>query len=152
MNHFERFKLVETDNTFQNTNFTNFNDALSSQQTFLPCVLHSEVWSCVWMGDSNESRFFHQRDPELWDSHDLPSFIPLYPLNCQENCIFLFICKFFILNITGNNVRKLTVTQTSTVQHISVQVFCTPSCLLCGFVFLWRAKWVCLNFIKSKNS
>ena len=47
----ERFNFVDTDNTLHNTNFTALNSALSTYQTILPCTLHSEVWSCVWMGN-----------------------------------------------------------------------------------------------------
>ena len=50
--------------------------------------------------------------------------------------IFVFcttFCRKFTLYITGKNVGKLTVIQTSTVPHNSGQVFCTPNCMLCGF-------------------
>ena len=93
LNRFKRFIFVDSDNTFHITDFTTSNVALSSYQTILLYDLHSEVWSCVWMGNSSKSKFPHQRDLELWDSRDLPNFPPLYPTNCQESCIFLFLLQ-----------------------------------------------------------
>ena len=81
LNNFERFKFVDTDNTFQKTNFTKLNGAISSYQSILPCALHSEVWSCAWMVNWSKSSSFHLRGIELWDSHDLPNVPPRYPLN-----------------------------------------------------------------------
>ena len=95
INQFKISNFVDTDNTFHNTIFKTLNGALSSDQTFLRCNLHTEVWSCVRMGNSSNSTFLHQRDLEIWDSHVHPRFPPLYPLNCQESCNFCSICKIF---------------------------------------------------------
>ena len=91
LNHFEECKFVDTEITVHDTNFTILIDALSNYQTVLPCCLHSEVWSCVWLGNWNKSLFLQEQDVELWDSHDLPIFLPLYPLICQQPCFFLFL-------------------------------------------------------------
>ena len=100
LNRFKRFNFVDSDNTFHITIFKTFNAALSSCQTNLPCALHSEVWSCVSMGISSKSNILHQRDFELWDSHDLPNFPPLYPINCEEFCFFLFrLLGFHLLQL-----------------------------------------------------
>ena len=72
LNSFKRFIFRDSDNTFHSTNFTNINAALSSNQTILPYALHSEVWSCFWMGSSSKSNFLHQRGLKLWDSRNLP--------------------------------------------------------------------------------
>ena len=93
LNHFKRFIFVDSDNTFHLTNFTTLKAALSSYQSILLYALHSEVWSFVWMGNSSKSQFLHPRDLELWDSRNLPNFPPLYPINCQELCIFLFLLQ-----------------------------------------------------------
>ena len=95
LNRFERFISVDGDNTFHITNFTTLDAALSSYQTILPYGLHSEVRFCVWTGNSNQSQFLHQRDLELWDSRDLPNFPPLYSINCQDSCFFLFLLQSF---------------------------------------------------------
>ena len=92
--YFERPSSVDTDNTFNNTNFTTLNGALSSYQTILPCTQDTEVWSCVSMGNSSLSIYLHYRDHELWAGHDHhPSCPTLYPLNWQEICIFLFLLQ-----------------------------------------------------------
>ena len=84
---------VDGDNNFHFTNFTTLNAALSSYQTFLPCAMHSEMWSCVCMGNSSESKFFQQRDFELWDSYDPPKCPTLWQIKCQESCIVLFLLQ-----------------------------------------------------------
>ena len=45
-------------------------------------------------------------------------------------CSFCQVCTIYI---SGKNVGKLTVIQTSTNPHNSVQVSCTPNCFLGGF-------------------
>ena len=65
LNHFEGFQFLDTDKTIHKTNFTNLNGALSSYQTSLPCSLHSEVGSCVWMGNSRKPTVLHQPYFEL---------------------------------------------------------------------------------------
>ena len=89
------------------------------------------------MGNSSKSNFLHQQDLVFWNSHDQPDFLPLYPLNCQESSIFMFFfCKKFTLCIFRKNFENLTVNQTSTGPHISVQIFCTSKWLLCGLALL----------------
>ena len=97
LSQFERFDCVDIENTIHNTNFTTPIAALSTDQAILPCALNSEVWSFVGMGDSSKSTFLHllqdQRDIEFWDSLDDSNFPPLYALNFQESCIFLFLLR-----------------------------------------------------------
>ena len=138
---FKRFNFVDTDKHIaQNKKITTLIAALSSYQTILPCVLHSEEWSCVWMGNSDKSAFLHQRDLEFSDSHGFPTFPPAYPINCQEFCIFWSFSKIFTLYIAGKNVGKLTVIQTSTVPLNPVQVSSTSICLFFGFVLFWAGE------------
>ena len=149
MNNFRPFIFIGIDNTFHKTNFTTLNGKFSSYQLTLLCALQSEVWSFVWMGNSNKSTFLHQRDLERWDSHDHPIFPP--PNNWQEDCIFLFPLQIFTFYISRKKVGKLTVIQTSTVPHNCVQVSFTPNCFPRGFVFFWRTKWVLLNIPINEN-
>ena len=99
LNRFDEF--VDTGDTFHDTNFTILYVARSSYQSILPCALHSETSSCVWMSNSNKSRFLHQRDLELWDDHDLPSFprtflCGIYLFNVwQLQLVQLFRTKFW---------------------------------------------------------
>ena len=152
LNCFKTFIFVDGDNTFHITKFTTINAAISSYQTILLYALHSEVWSCVWIGNSSKSSFLHRRDLEFRDSRDLQNFPPLYPEKFQESCVFLFLSKVFTLYSSKKNVWKLTVIKTSAVPHNSVQVSCATKRLFCGFVLFWRAKWVPLNFAINKNS
>ena len=94
---------------------------------------------------SNKSSVLHQRHLEFSDSHDHSSFPPLHPLHCQKSGFFSY------LHINEKNIWRLTLIKTSTVLHISVQVSCTPNCLLCGFVLLWRAKCLTLNISIKKT-
>ena len=55
--HFDRFICVDTDNLIDSTKFTTSKAALSTDQAILTCALHSEVWSCVGMGNSSELTF-----------------------------------------------------------------------------------------------
>ena len=119
-------------------NFKTLEAALSSYQTILFYDLHIEMWSCLWMGNSSRSKFIHPRDFELWDSRDFPNFSNLYPIKCQEPCIFQSFCEVFTLYSSRENVWKVTVVQTSTGPDNSVQVFCAPKRLICWFVLLWR--------------
>ena len=93
LNKSARFQFADTDNRFHNTNFKTLNGALSNHQTIWPRALHSEVWPCVWMGNSSRFTFLHQRDLELWDSHDQPIFPSLSLLNWQESFNFLFLLQ-----------------------------------------------------------
>ena len=76
---------------FHNTKITNSKAALSSYQKSLFCVLHSEIWSSVWMGNSNKSTFIHLslKNLDLRDSHDVPSFPPTSSITCRKSCFFL---------------------------------------------------------------
>ena len=65
---------------------------------------------------------------------------------------FCSFCKVFTLYSSRKNVWELIVIQISTDPHMSVQVFCAPKCLFCGFVLFWTTKWVSLNFGSNKNS
>ena len=47
MNHFEGINNLETDETFRNIESTNLRAALPSYQASLPCIVRSEVWTCV---------------------------------------------------------------------------------------------------------
>ena len=57
LNAFERIVFVDTDNKFHNANFTTSSAAIFSYQTIFLFTLHSEVWSCVWIGNSCKSTF-----------------------------------------------------------------------------------------------
>ena len=65
---------------------------------------------------------------------------------------FCSFCKIFTFYSSRNNVWKLTLIQTSSVPHMSMQVSCAPKGLLCGFVLISRTKSVSLNFAIKKNS
>ena len=70
--------------------------------------------------------------------------------------LHLFIRTFpkslaFFCTYSRQGVEKPTVMQTSTVPHNSVQASCTPKYLICGFVQLWRTKWVSLSFTIKKT-
>ena len=149
LNRFKRFFFVDGDNTFHITNFTTLNAAISRYQTILLYSLHKEMWSCVWMGNSSKSLLLHQRDLEPWDSRELPNFPPLHPLNYHESCIFLFFFKVSTPYSCRKNVCKLTVIQTFTVPHNSLQVSCAAKRLFCGFVlsggrneYPWILPWI----------
>ena len=45
-----------------------------------------------WVTPTN-STFLEKRDIELWDSFDLPNFLHLYSLKCQQICMFLFFLQ-----------------------------------------------------------
>ena len=123
MNSFERFKFVDTDNTFHNTIFATLNGALFTYQIFFPCNLHREVSTCVRVGNSSKSRFLHQRDFELRDSHGNPSFFTSLSIKLERIfAFFCFSCKNFSLLVSRKNLGRLTRIQTSTVAQFSVQV------------------------------
>ena len=152
--HFERYKFVDIGNTFHNTNFTTLNGALSSYQTILACALYSELWSCVWMSNSSKTTFLHQRDLELWDNHDHPSFPPLYPLNWQISSIFPF---FLETNSPFTSLRW--EAHCNPKVHCSTQFrasFLYIKLLALWFVLFWRTKWVSLkipiNISNTPNS
>ena len=66
-----------------------------------------------------------------------------------------FFCSFskvFTLYSSRKKFCKLTVIQTSTVPHNSMQVSCAPNRLFCGFVLFWRTESVSLNFTINKDS
>ena len=65
---------------------------------------------------------------------------------------FSFSCKVFILRISGKKFENITVIQTSTVPHKSVQISCTTKSLFCWCAFHPRTKWVSLKSSISKNS
>ena len=99
-------------------------------------ALHNEVWSCVWMGSLSKSTFLHQRDLEVWDSHDHPSFPSLYPGKCQESCIFFVpFCKIFTHRVFKKNVEKPAKIPTSTEPHNSLQVWYTLKACFVGLYF-----------------
>ena len=129
----ERFNFVDTDITFHNTNFTTLNVALSSYETVLPCAWQKKVWPCVWKGNSLKSTFLHHRDFELWVSRDHPCSPPFqnftHKIDRNIAC-FCSFCKFFTSYIATKDVGKLTVIQTSTVPHNSVQISCASERLL----------------------
>ena len=134
------------------TNFKTLNAALFSYQTILPCSLHSEVWPCVWMGNSSCSKFFHQWDLELWENRDLPIFPTLFPKIVLKLAYFCPFCKVFTLHGSMKNDWKLTVIPTSAFPHNYVQNSCAPKRLPCRLVLFWRTKWVSLNFANKKSS
>ena len=97
LNRFKRLIFVDSDNTFHITDFTTLKATLSSYQLALLCDMHNEAWSSVWMGNSSKCKFLPQRDLELWDSHGLPNFPTLHPINCQESWIFCCFCNVFTI-------------------------------------------------------
>ena len=152
MNRFKRFIFVESDKTFHITNFTTLNATKSSFQTVPIYALHSEVWSCVWIGNSSKSKFLHKRYLEFLDSRDLPNFRLFFQKNAKNLTILQSFCKIFNLYSSRKNIWKVTVIQTSFVPHNSMQVSCAPKCLFCGFVLFLRRKGVSLNFAFNKKS
>ena len=152
LNRFKRYIFVDSCKTFHITNVTTLDAAKSSHQTIFSYAVHSGVSSCVWMGNSSKSKFLHQRDLELWDSRCLLIFPPLYPKNCQESCIFLLLLQI---------IHSFQLQEECLKAHCNPNVLCsTQFCaiflctktLFCGFVLLWRTKWVFLNFVVNKNS
>ena len=73
-------------NISQYRKFTTLKAAVVHYQALLRWALRSEVWSCVWIGNTSKSTFLHQQDLESWGSHDHPIFPPLYPRTCKESC------------------------------------------------------------------
>ena len=118
LNHFEWNFFVDSDKTFHIANFTTLNAALSSYQTILPFALHSEVWSCV--------QIFHLFIRRI----------------AKIVAVFCSSFKLFALYSSLKNFCKLTVIQTPSVPHTSVQVSRAPKRLFCGFELFWRTKWV----------
>ena len=53
----EIFNYVDTDNTFNNSNFVTSIAALPIQQAVLLCAGHSELLFCVRIGNSRKSLF-----------------------------------------------------------------------------------------------
>ena len=88
LNNFKRYNFVDADSAFHDANFTTLNAALNSYETISPCAPQKEVWSCVRMDNLRKCHIFHQRDPELWDSQDLPIPPPPQSIKCQESCFF----------------------------------------------------------------
>ena len=155
LKHFKRLNYVDTDNTLHRINLTS-NVGLSSYQTVLPSILHSEIWFSVWMGNLSKITFLHliqcQQYLDFWNSHDRPSLLSFYPVNFPKFCIFCSFCKLFTLCLSRKNFEKLIVIQMSTLAHISVQSSCSPNNWFCGFVLFWRTKWVSLIFPIIKDS
>ena len=152
MNRFRRFNLKGSDKPPHITSSTALKAALSSYQEILPRAVQTVVLFCVWKGNSSKSTFLHQRDLELLDSHNFPTFPHLYPKNFKETGIFLLLCKIFTLYSDRQKVCKLTVIQASTAPHSFVKNSCTPRRLLCRFVLFWGTKWVALNFTINKKT
>ena len=63
LNRFKRFKLIDSDNTFHNANFTTLYTALSSYQTALPCARNSPVSD--WITRVNP-QFFIKEILNIW--------------------------------------------------------------------------------------
>ena len=82
---------IYSDNTRHNTKPTTLYAAYSRHQKLLPSAPHCGVWSSVRIDNRRKPIFLHQRDLVFWDSRDIPNFPPLYPIKCQESCIFLFL-------------------------------------------------------------
>ena len=107
--------------------FTTSNDALSSYQEVLLCILHSEVWCCVWIFNSGKSTFLHlmqaQQELKLWGGLDHPNFHLFIHQIAKKLSFLFFLWNEFTFSISRKNVGKLTVIQTSMVPHNSVQNF-----------------------------
>ena len=146
---------VDTDNTFHNTNFTTLNAAFSSYQAILPCATHSEVCSCVWMGNSSKSTFLRLLLISKISNFGAAMIIQVFQLsllNCQESCFSCSFCKIFTLYISRSTVGKLNVIQTSTVPHNAVQISRTPNYLFCGFVTFLEDEMSIPELSYQKNS
>ena len=124
--------------------FTTLYTALPSYQVILPSALHNEVWSCVSMGNSSNSKFCHllwgQKKLKFRGSHYHPNFPPFQLSDCQESCFFCSFSKVFTFYISEKNVIKLSAIQTFSVLRNSVQASWTTKCLFCGWVLFWRTK------------
>ena len=138
----ERFKFVDTDKTFHNINVKTLNDGLTSYQNVLLWALHSEVWYCVWMGNSSKSTLVHQRDLELLASHDLPSFQHPYLLICQVSSIFLFF-----LQIT----YPLHHWEECSEAHCNLNVHCSTQFRASFLYTKLLSLWVC-TFLEGETS
>ena len=128
-----RVIFVDMDKIFRIANSTTLYGELSSYQAIFTCAPHSEMWSCVWMGNSRKSTILLQRGHDIWDGHDYSSFQPPYPKNWQESHIILFLCKIFTPDITRENVVELTVIQS---------VFCSTQFRPCFLYTTLLAFWL----------
>ena len=108
---------------------------------YMPCAPHSEVWSCVWMGNWSESNFLYQWDLELWDSGDLSNFPPLYPINCQESCIFLFLLQ---------SNHPLQLWEDCLKAHCNPYVHCSKQFHV-GFLYTKKFALLVCTFLRLKN-
>ena len=92
------------------------------------------------------------QDSEVWSSNDHPSFPCLYALNCQETCVFVLLLQSVHPFNIWEECWEALCNPNTTVSHNSLQVFCTPKCLLRGFLLFWRTKWKTPNFAINKKS
>ena len=147
-NHFGRFILVHTDDTFQNTSFTILNPAISNYQKIclslrtVKCVLMSE-WVTRTIPNFFIDNILNFRTAMIFQVFSL------FHIKLPKSLHFLFLFKNIHLLLQWERCSEVYCNQNV---QCSTQVSCTPNCLLCRFVFFWRAKWVLLNFTISKNS
>ena len=135
---FERFKFVDTDNTFHNTNLTTLNGALFVTQHICPalptlkCGLVSE-----WITQAKPHFFLNEI--LTFGTAMVIQVFHLFIQKTGKNLAFLCcFCRISTLYFSTKNVGNPSVIQTSTVSHSSVQISCTPNCLLGGCVLLWK--------------
>ena len=81
------------------------------------------------MGNSSKSSFLHQRDLELRGSPDFPNFPPLYPINYQESCIFLFILQ---------SIHPLQLFEERLIARCNPNIYCSAP---------FRARFVCTKML-----
>ena len=132
LNLFKRFTFVDSDKISLITNYT-------EQMPHYPVNKHFRQTLCTvkcglvseWVTRSSKSKLLHQRVLKRWDSRDVPSFPPLWSINCQESCNFLFLLQ---------SVHHLQLWEEWLKTH------CNPN-LLCSTQI--RASFLCTNTIYS---
>ena len=112
---------------------------LSTKQTVLPCALHNEVWSCVRIGNKSRSTFFFRfriNEISIFEAVMIIQFFLLFINEISKKLSFSCLyCKVFTIYIVRKNVWKLTIIQTTTVPHNSLQVFLHQNACFVGLYF-----------------
>ena len=149
---FVKFNYVDTEKTLHNTKnlkLEMLHYPFTKQFCLALCTVKCGL-ACERVTRTNP-HFFINEILNFGTANIIQVFHPSTQITAKD---FAFSCSFwktFSLYITGKNVGKLTVIQTSTVPHKSVQICFRPNCSLCLFKIFWRAKCVSVNFVIKKT-
>ena len=137
---FENNNYVDTDKTLHNTKnikLEMLHYPFTKQFCLALCIVKCGL-ACECVTRTNP-HFFINEILNFRTANIIQVFHPSTQITAKVFAFFCSFCKKFSLHITGKNVGKLTVIQTSTVPHNSVQICCEPNCFLCLFKLFWRA-------------